>query len=131
MILIADGGSTKTSWCAIDTDGKQTYFNTEGYNPYFVEKEYIQQSLLASLPPEIFRDSVKEVFYYGAGCSDDKGKVILQAMKGIFPGSTTEVHLDLLASARAVLGSNPGFAAILGTGTNSCLYDGKKIIMRI
>ena len=132
MIIIADGGSTKTNWCLITEEGKKVYFNTEGYNPYFSSKEYITQSLNESLPTDLEIGKITEVNYYGAGCSvDDKKKIVEEAMEAVFVNAKVNIGHDLLAAARAVLGVNEGFAAILGTGTNSCIYDGKDIIHNI
>lgn len=132
MIIIADGGSTKTNWCLITDDGKKVYFNTEGYNPYFSSKEYITQSLNESLPTDLEIEKITEVNYYGAGCSvADKKKIVEEAMEAVFVKAKVNIGHDLLAAARAVLGVNEGFAAILGTGTNTCIYDGKDIIHNI
>ncbi|MCB2379104.1 N-acetylglucosamine kinase [Hymenobacter sp. BT635] len=132
MILIADGGSTKSSWCQLDETGNRVYFNTEGYNPDFIKTEAIAASLDKNLPETLPRDEVREVHYYGAGVSSSKkADVIAQAMRQIFPNANVTVDHDLLAAARALLGRKPGFAAILGTGTNSCLYDGEKITYNV
>ena len=128
MLLIADGGSTKTSWCVIDRVGHKSYFETEGYNPYFVNSEYITTSLTNKLPADLKRSDITNIYFYGAGVqNEDKALVIKNALKIVFPNSVSFVGHDLLASARALLGTNSGFAAILGTGTNSCLYNGKEI----
>jgi glucosamine kinase len=129
MILIADGGSTKTSWCQLSDAGQRVYFNTEGYNPDFVNTQDIINSLTKSLPDTLPLAEVREIYFYGAGVSSPaKGEVIAAAMRHIFSGANKiEVTEDLLAAARALLGHKPGFAAILGTGTNSCIYDGQKI----
>jgi glucosamine kinase len=129
MILIADGGSTKTSWCQLSETGQRVYFNTEGYNPDFVNTQDIISSLSKSLPDTLPLNEVREIYFYGAGVSSAaKAEVIAAAMRHIFTGANKiEVTEDLLAAARALLGHKPGFAAILGTGTNSCIYDGQKI----
>jgi len=129
MILIADGGSTKTSWCQLSETGQRVYFNTEGYNPDFVNTQDIINSLGKNLPDTLPREEVREIYFYGAGVSSPaKAEVIAAAMRHIFSGANKiEVTEDLLAAARALLGHGPGFAAILGTGTNSCIYDGQKI----
>jgi len=129
MILIADGGSTKTSWCQLSDAGQRVYFNTEGYNPDFVETPDIIASLEKNLPDTLPTQAVREVYFYGAGVSSPaKAEVIAAALRHQFPNvSKVEVTEDLLAAARALLGHGPGFAAILGTGTNSCIYDGEKI----
>ncbi|MGI4735483.1 MAG: hypothetical protein ACRYG7_09910 [Janthinobacterium lividum] len=129
MILIADGGSTKTSWCQLSDTGQRVYFNTEGYNPDFVNTAFIVASLTKNLPDTLPCEEVREIYFYGAGVSSAaKAEVIAAAMRQIFTGANkVEVTEDLLAAARALLGHEPGFAAILGTGTNSCIYDGQKI----
>ncbi|MEO8885942.1 MAG: N-acetylglucosamine kinase [Mucilaginibacter sp.] len=132
MILIADGGSTKTNWCLVTDDHKKVYLNTEGYNPYFVSEEYITQSLKENLPADLEIGKITEVNYYGAGCStDDMRAHVQRAMQLVFTKAKVNIGHDLLAAARAVLGKQPGFAAILGTGTNTCLYDGTNVIQNI
>src|SRR5690606_34879996 len=132
MIIIADGGSTKTNWCLLDNAGKKVYFNTEGYNPYFVDSEYIVNSLKKGLPKDLPYDQITEVNYYGAGVhNDEKAVIVVEALKRVFTNSDVFVGHDLLAAARALLGDQPGFAAILGTGTNTCIYDGREITHNI
>ncbi|MFC0515182.1 N-acetylglucosamine kinase [Mucilaginibacter angelicae] len=132
MIIIADGGSTKTNWCLVTEEGKKVYFNTEGYNPYFSSTEYIIQSLNESLPTDLEKNQITEVNYYGAGCSTpEMRKIVEEAMKVVFAGAKVNIGHDLLAAARALLGNTEGFAAILGTGTNTCIYDGKEVVQNI
>lgn len=132
MIIIADGGSTKTNWCLLDDAGKKIYFNTEGYNPYFVGTDYILSSMKKGLPQDLPYSKITEVNYYGAGVHNaEKADIVIDAMKQIFPEAAIHVGHDLIAAARALLGDKPGFAAILGTGTNTCLYDGQDIIQNI
>jgi N-acetylglucosamine kinase-like BadF-type ATPase len=132
MIIIADGGSTKTNWCLVTDEGKKVYFNTEGYNPYFSSTAYIVQSLMENLPTDLAKKEINEVNYYGAGCStEDMRNVVAEAMKAVFTNAKVYVGHDLLAAARALLGTSAGFAAILGTGTNTCIYNGKEVIQNI
>ncbi|KKX49453.1 MULTISPECIES: N-acetylglucosamine kinase [Sphingobacterium] len=132
MIIIADGGSTKTNWCLLDDSNKKIYFNTEGYNPYFVDSEYIVNSLRKGLPNDLPFDEIKEVNYYGAGVHNkEKAEIVIKAIQEVFQQAQVEVGHDLLAAARALLGTESGFAAILGTGTNSCIYDGNDITYNI
>ncbi len=132
MIIIADGGSTKTNWCLVTEEGKKVYFNTEGYNPYFSPTAYIIKSLDETLPTDLERDEITEVNYYGAGCStDEMRKVVEDAMQVIFKNAKVFIGHDLLAAARSLLFDKEGFAAILGTGTNTCLYDGKRVTHNI
>lgn len=132
MIIIADGGSTKTNWCLLDDNQKKIYFNTEGYNPYFVDSDYIVSSLKKGLPQDLPLDKIAEVNYYGAGVHNkEKAKIVEDAFRVLFPNAKIEIGHDLLAAARALLGKEAGFAAILGTGTNSCIYDGNEITHNI
>lgn len=132
MIIIADGGSTKTNWCLLDDNQKKIYFNTEGYNPYFVDSDYIVSSLKKGLPQDLPLDKIAEVNYYGAGVHNkEKAKIVEDAFRVLFPNAKIEIGHDLLAAARALLGKEAGFAAILGTGTNSCIYDGNEITQNI
>jgi len=131
MILVADSGSTKTNWCLLSPKQNPCYFDTEGYNPYFVSSDYIYKSLMATFPQDINQATVSTVYFYGAGCFEDKTGIVSNALGRFFINAVIHVELDLLGSSRAVLGNQPGFAAILGTGTNSCVYDGCKIIANI
>lgn len=132
MILIADGGSTKTNWCLLDDSNKKIYFNTEGYNPYFVDSAYIVGSLKKGLPNDLPYEKISEVNYYGAGVHNkEKAEIVAGAMSKVFPNAVVEIGHDLLAAARALLADQSGFAAILGTGTNTCLYDGQDITHNI
>ncbi len=128
MIIVADGGSTKTNWCLIDEQGKKTLFNTEGYNPYFSDTEYIINSMRKNMPHDLPIEEITEVNYYGAGVhNEEKAKVVENALSQIFIKAKIFIGHDLLAAARALLGDEKGFAAILGTGTNTCIYNGEKI----
>jgi len=128
MILIADSGSSKTDWRTIDENGEIGQIKTVGFNPYYqgleeMAKELMQTDLMT------IGDKVSEIFYYGAGCSNPKNKVIVeQALLRVFPSVTIHVDHDLMASARATCGRQKGIACILGTGSNSCDYDGENIV---
>lgn len=133
MKLIADSGSTKTDWVLIDHEGLQNRFHTIGYNPYFIDSENIYYSLSENLLPGFNAEAVSEVWFYGAGCSTpEKNEIVEKALRRAFPtAQKLFVGHDLLASARALLGDEAGFAAILGTGANTCLYDGSSVTMNI
>ncbi len=132
MIIIADGGSTKTNWCLLNDEGKKIYFNTEGYNPYFVDETYIIDSLRKNLPEDLQFDKITEVNFYGAGVhNEEKANELKTAFKVIFHSSKIFIGHDLLGAARALLGKSKGFAAILGTGTNTCIYNGHDISYQI
>jgi glucosamine kinase len=131
MLLIADGGSTKTCWCAVHVDGEIVYFNTEGYNPYYVTSSYISESLKKSLPADLKTNEVKQICFYGAGYSKLTAGVLTEALNAVFPDAKADIELDLLAAARALLFNKAGFASILGTGTNTGIYNGFEIIKSI
>jgi glucosamine kinase len=128
MILIADGGSTKTTWCLVDAHSTRSLFHTEGYNPEFIGTAGIIASLHHNLPSTLAPADITEVYYYGASVvTPAQIATVADAMQKVFGHARVFVGHDLLAAARALLGRQPGFAAILGTGTNSCLYDGETI----
>jgi glucosamine kinase len=133
MILIADSGSTKTDWALTSEQGVISTLHTIGYNPYFIDSETIYYSLTENLLKELNPDEIIEIYFYGAGCSTPENKDIVRiALKRAFPkASEIFVGHDLLAAARALLGHQRGFAAILGTGANTCLYDHDECTMNI
>ncbi len=131
MILIADSGSTKTTWCVVDPSGKTHEFETEGYNPCYSGGDTLFEILRPNLPEGFDTSAVRHIAFYGAGVYEDKYDVVCDAIHPIFPHAQIEAAMDLIGSARALLGRNPGFAAILGTGMNSCLYDGEQITHNI
>ena len=125
-MLIADSGSTKTDWLFISSDGTQTELHTDGINPARDAREYIYNVLYHDLLPQV--EAPKAVYFYGAGCIEPFSQNVKSAIEELFPGCHAEVESDLLGAARAVCGHEPGIACILGTGSNSCLYDGKDIV---
>lgn len=132
MILIADSGSTKADWKILHPSGEVSDQSTRGFNPFIQNSEAIETGLLEDFDDSLERSKAKSVYYYGAGCSDDHRNLIVEiALQKIFPNAKITVNHDLLASARAVCGVKPGIACILGTGSNSCLYDGIEIIDNI
>ncbi|WP_205503487.1 BadF/BadG/BcrA/BcrD ATPase family protein [Rufibacter psychrotolerans] len=132
MILIADSGSTKTAWRLIDTEGEVGQAHTVGINPYYQDTPEIASMLQESLLPQLLGEAPQEVHFYGAGCSaKDKQAIVASALAELFPLADISVHHDLEAAARALCGQEEGIACILGTGSNSCLYDGEKIIQNV
>lgn len=133
MLLIADSGSTKTSWRFITPDKQIFQHNTQGFNPYFQNTIQIKDELRTVLVPGMEQSHRPErIFFYGAGCSsEEKCKVVEEAIRAVFPSADVEIHHDLLGAARATCGREEGIAAILGTGSNSCLYDGNDIVEHI
>jgi glucosamine kinase len=128
IILIADSGSTKAEWCLMDGIKKKKIF-TQGMSPYFLNTEQIQQILATELKKKLNGVEPDEVYYYGTGCiSPENVKSIKKALKATFPKARLFVDNDLMGAAKALCGNEKGVACILGTGSNSGYYNGKKII---
>lgn len=131
MILVADGGATKTSWCISDKEKYLKKFSTEGASPYFRKMDDIVKEWKES-PLIKFSNKVDQIFFYGTGIiNDENAQLIKKGLSRIFPEAKTEVQSDLLAAVHATLGNKSGIACILGTGSNSCFYDGKKIVAHV
>lgn len=125
--LIADSGATKTEWCVINGN-KKTIFITQGMSPYFITAEQMQNIINEELHPKL-KQKIDEVHYYGTGCANaDNAKSVKQVFKNIFPEANISIDHDLMAAAKALCGKEKGIACILGSGSNSCYYDGRKII---
>jgi len=135
MKLIADSGSTKTAWCLLDTDGNARRIeDTLGLNPHYIDAEGIVNELKTHLLPQIKDqlESIEEFHFYGAGCSTPRDVLIVKdALMSCFPDQRVEVEHDLLGAARALCQRESGLACILGTGSNSCYYDGKNVVDNI
>jgi len=131
MIVIADSGSTKTSWYFFSEEKEGKYISTGGINPFFRTTDDIVTELRENLVPHI-NGTVQKIFFYGAGVvNKEKGQGLKSAFKQLFGEVYMEVNSDLLASARATLGTESGIACILGTGSNSCRYNGLEITEHI
>ena len=126
--LIADSGATKAEWCLVNKQGTKTIF-TQGISPYFLTTEQISDLLFEELKPKLKNIAVDEIYYYGTGCANpNNAKLVKKAIQKVFPGTDVNVHHDLMAAARALCGHEKGIACILGTGSNSCYYDGNRIV---
>jgi len=129
MWLVVDSGSTKSDWMLVKEDGERLSVHTMGFNPYFHTPDRIKQELtLPSFTEKIPLDKIQAVHYYGAGCPDETYRnIIRQGLGLVFPKAKIEVQHDLLGEARATCGKKPGICGIMGTGSNSCSYDGAHI----
>lgn len=133
MKLIADSGSTKTDWCMINGGSVVGRFYCQGINP-FQQDEATIAAVISGLFSNGLTDvgSVEEVYFYGAGCRDEMCPLMSGILAGCFPhASVIEVNSDMLAAARALFAGGEGIACILGTGSNSCLYDGRGIVSNV
>jgi glucosamine kinase len=132
MILIADSGATKIEWRLITEDGQIKQASSEGYNPYVQEDEDLRKGVQEHVLQVVGDYKITELAFYGAGCgSVEKNKKVAEVLRPFFPEASIEVNNDLLAAARALCGNEPGIACILGTGSNSCYYDGEKIAAQV
>lgn len=128
MILIADSGSTKTDWCLLQAGTIVAQAQTTGINPYFQDDAYISDMLRKELSKEILASPIEQIYFYGAGCSvTSKQAIVQRGLQPLFQQAKMVIEHDLLAAARALCGKEKGMAAILGTGSNSCYYDGNDI----
>jgi glucosamine kinase len=127
-ILIADSGSTKAEWCLLSGKTKKTIL-TQGLSPYFVTGAQITEILQKQVLPKIKNNLPDEIYFYGTGCANTKNaKLVKNAIEKAFANAKVTVHHDLFGAAKALCGTKKGIACILGTGCNSCYYNGKKII---
>lgn len=128
VTLIADSGSTKCEWCLL-VNGKKKKITTQGISPYFLTEEQVISLLQKELVGKLKQVAIDEIYYYGTGLANPaNAKFIKRILKKLFPTAKIEAQIDLLAAARAVCGHEKGIACILGTGSNSCFYNGKKIV---
>ena len=132
MILIADSGSTKTDWRYLLPNGEIQVAATSGINPNYQNTVQIRQVLSQNLLLQLPDIQPAQIYFYGAGCSTEaKCGIVDNALRGIYPAAQIAVMSDVVAAARGTCGRELGIASILGTGSNSCLFDGEKIIMQM
>ena len=132
MILIADSGSTKTDWCVVE-DGEmiQRVF-TKGMNPFFQTEEEMKAELTEALLPQLPKKDLEAVYFYGAGCTPEKTPQVHSAISAVLPvKGDIEVYSDMVGAARGLCGHKAGIACILGTGSNTCYYDGENITANV
>lgn len=128
MTIIADSGSTKTDWALLEGE-EHTVVTTRGINPYHQSREEILRIICDELQSRMNRDLVDDVYFYGSGVRPEMEPVIESIVREAFTNiNIVEAHSDLLGAARALCGCKEGIACILGTGANSCLYDGSHVL---
>ncbi|SRR5215207_5375600 len=127
VTLIADSGATKAEWALLNNGKKKTLF-TQGISPYFLNTEQVAELIQNELANKLKNVDIEEIYYYGTGCANPQNaKSIKKALQSVFSTAGISVNTDLMAAARAVCGHEKGVACILGTGSNSCYYNGKTI----
>jgi len=135
MILIADSGSTKTDWVLVPSESESdsalqpTRFSTQGINPFHQDQETIGAILREEVLTQLRADGVSSVSFYGSGVRPEFESLMVESLQQVFTcAKVVEAHSDMLGAARALCLHNYGIASILGTGSNSCLYDGERIV---
>ena len=135
MFLIADSGSTKTDWCLCKKGAILNNLQTQGINPYHQSEEAIEEVIRKELLPQLLEStevSKLNIIFYGSGCANETAcNRVKEAIYKVLGTNSITIHSDLLGAARALCGREEGIACVLGTGSNSCLYNGKEIIANI
>lgn len=128
MKLIIDCGSTKADWVILDGNKMHVSFQTEGFNPNYTDRETISNIISNNIVYKTYIQNITEIYFYGSGCGNEINcNLIKEIFSLIFISAEIMVSNDMMAACHAVLGNNEGIACILGTGSNSCFYDGKVI----
>lgn len=132
MILIADGGSTKADWIAINKNKTEAFrVRTLGLNPEVVSSEELHNRIINMFQLINIKDEVTEIYFYGAGCGTPKAVEILQkVLEPIFNNAKVHIAEDMLAAVYAASNKKPAIVCILGTGSNSCYFDGETMHMK-
>lgn len=130
MQLIADSGSTKTTWCVAEKGSVVARIQTGGMNPFFQSEKEMQRLITEELFPKVGHCAIRQIFFYGAGCAfPAQTEAVRRTLLSVWNEAKVEVEVesDLVGAARSLCGNEAGIACILGTGSNSCLYDGHGI----
>lgn len=131
MILIIESGSTKSDWVMLDGELKK-YYSTIGLNPYFHDEDVVEEAITSNADLFALKDKVESVFFYGAGCSSNHLNAIIQrGIERVFTQAVVRVDHDLTACAYATYCGKPAISCIIGTGSNSCYFDGKEISEKV
>jgi N-acetylglucosamine kinase-like BadF-type ATPase len=127
--LIADSGATKTEWRLVGKGSFKSFF-TVGLSPYHMNRVQIRETLLKAFPKSLLKKEIGSIHYYGTGCKTNaNANIVKKALEDLFPDAAVHVTHDLMGAAIATSGNKPGIACILGTGSNSCTFNGKKILL--
>jgi N-acetylglucosamine kinase-like BadF-type ATPase len=132
MIFIIESGSTKSDWVLIDDKNNQSFYKTIGFNPYFHSAQNIASEIRQNEKLISLSDKIEGIYFYGAGCSSKElNKIVEKGLSSIFSTAKITVEHDLLACAYATYDGAPGISCILGTGSNSCYFDGKSLVEEV
>lgn len=130
QILIVDSGATKAEWVLLQ-QGKTKKAETTGISPYFMDGPTIAQTVQTQLKKSFRSENIEEVYFYGTGCaSNANAQIVRKALQKIWPDAAIQVADDLLGATRSLCGHQAGIACILGTGSSSSFYNGKRIMQQ-
>lgn len=128
MFFVVESGSTKSDWVLIENKNNQSFYSTMGFNPYFHSSDLIESELRKNSDIMHVAESVKGIYFYGAGCSSKElNGIVENGLRRIFSNAEILVDHDLLACAYATYGGKPVISCIIGTGSNSCYFDGENL----
>jgi len=132
MNFVVESGSTKSDWVLIDNNSDQRFFSTIGFNPFFHSSETIENELIKNKELLSLSSQVESVYFYGAGCSSKElNEIVRIGLSRVFTKANIIVDHDLLACAYATYRGKPVISCILGTGSNSCYFDGEKLSEKV
>ena len=129
--LIADSGASKTDWSLLQNEEVVLSFITNGISPVYQTQKEISEEIKKYVYPQLQEKTPDAIFFYGSGCIPEKIECVKSAIKYSFPTSKIKVYSDLVAAAHALCGKEAGIACILGTGSNSCEWNGKRIVKQV
>lgn len=133
MILVADSGSTKTNWIALNNKG-ETYFkiDTKGLNPAVFPKETLYDRIISKNELNEIRNKVEKIYFYGAGCGTKTAtNYLIEVFEEVFKNADIEIYEDTIAAVKSLQTNTPGIVCILGTGSNCSYFDGKETHQKV
>ena len=128
MVLIVESGSTKSDWVLLSPENKQEVYSSMGFNPYFHSSSVIENELRRHTELMTQAEKIQQIYFYGAGCSStEMNDIVKLGLSNVFTNAHIHIDHDLIACAYATYSGNPSICCIIGTGSNSCYFDGKTV----
>ena len=128
MVLIVESGSTKSDWVLLSPENKQEVYSSMGFNPYFHSSSVIENELRRHTELMTHAEKIQQIYFYGAGCSStEMNDIVKLGLSNVFTNAHIHIDHDLIACAYATYSGNPSICCIIGTGSNSCYFDGKTV----
>ena len=127
MVLIVESGSTKSDWVLLSPENKQEVYSSMGFNPYFHSSSVIENELRRHTELMTHAEKIQQIYFYGAGCSStEMNDIVKLGLSNVFTNAHIHIDHDLIACAYATYSGNPSICCIIGTGSNSCYFDGER-----